>query len=298
MIENEGQRRPGESVRLDDTIFPSVAALDEEGVLQPDVLLFLATGLGAHLPGALTSPRRFELSELEGAPLAWREEVLHTGRLGRTNVWILEDAPGGLEFGEGGDAPWEAAWPIWLASAAGAMVLVHTSAGTALATDGAPAPRSLAVLTDHVNLSGSTPLAGLGETRLGPLFPDQTRVHSAALRALAKTAARERGIQLSEAIGACTVGPALSTPAELRWLATTGAHVAVQRLADPLVAAAHASLATLALVGVTDRGEERLSMEELVRRADAVAPALEDLVLAITPELAALAERLRDEEGL
>jgi purine-nucleoside phosphorylase len=283
--------------RLDDTIFPSVAALDEAGVPQPDALLFLGTGLGVHLPGALSSPRRFELADLEGTPFAWREEVLHAGRLGRTRVWVLEDAPGGLEFGEGGDAPWEAAWPIWLASAAGAMVLVHTSAGSSLSAPGAPAARSLAVLTDHVNLSGSTPLAGLGETRLGPLFPDQTRVHSKALRALAARAARERGITLTEAIAACTVGPALSTPAELRWLATTGANVAVQRLADPILAAAHASLATLALVGVTDRGDEQLSMEELVARADQVAPALEDLVLAIAPELASVAERLRDEEG-
>ena len=62
--------------RLDDTIFPSVVALDEAGVPQPDALLFLGTGLGAHLPGALTGPKRFELGDLEGAPLAWREEVL------------------------------------------------------------------------------------------------------------------------------------------------------------------------------------------------------------------------------
>lgn len=285
-------------LRLDDTIFPSVAALDEEGVPQPDALLFLATGLGAHLPQALTGVRRFELAELEGTPPAWREEVLHAGKLGRTTVWVLEDAPGGLEFGEGGDAPWEAAWPVWLASAAGAMVLVHTSAGTALATERAPAPRSLAVVTDHLNLSGATPLAGLGETRLGPLFPDQTRVHDPALRALAERAARQRGIRLTPAIAACTIGPALATPAELRWLAATGADVAVQRLADPVLAAAHASLATLALVAVTDRGDERLGMEELVRRADAVAPELEDLVLAIAPELADVAARLRDEEGL
>lgn len=289
---------PPTTVRLDDTIFPSVATLDEEGIAQPDALFFLGTGLGAHLPGALLGARRFELADLEGTPEPWRAEVLHVGRLGRTTVWVLEDAPGGLEFGEGGGAPWEAAWPIWLAAAAGAMILVHTSAGSALAASRAPAPRTLAALTDHVNLSGTTPLAGLGETRLGPLFPDQTRVHNPALRALAQRAARERGITLSEAIGACTVGPALATPAELRWLATTGAEVAVQRLADPLVAAAHASLATLALVGVTDRGDERLSMEELVRRADAVAPALEDIILAIAPELVSVAERLRDEEGL
>jgi len=283
--------------RLDDAVFPSVAALDEEGVPQPHALLFLGTGLGAHLPKALQGAMRFELGELEGAPEAWREEVLHAGRIGRTAVWIIEDAPGGLEFGEGGEPPWAAAWPIWLAAAAGAMVLVHTSAGTALAAAGAPPPRSLAVLTDHINLSGATPLLGLGETRLGPLFPDQTRLHRAALRQLAQRAARERGIPLHEAIAACTLGPASTTPAELRWLASTGAHVAVQRLADPLLAAAHASLATLALVGITDRGDERLAMEELVHRAELVAPALEDLVLAVAPELGPLAERLRDEEG-
>jgi len=284
-------------VRLDDAVFSSVAALDEEGLPQPHALLFLGTGLGAHLPTALGQPRRFELGDLEAAPLPWRDAVLHVGTLGRTTVWILEDAPAGLEFGEGAEAPWEAAWPIWLASAAGAMVMVHTSAGTALDVEGAPRAGTLGVVTDHLNLAGATPLAGLGETRLGPLFPDQSRVHSRRLRALAHSAAKQRGIPLTETIAACILGPSLSTPAELRWLATTGASVAVQRLQDPLLAAAHASLATLALVGVTDRSDERLSMEELVLRADRVAPALEDLVLAIAPELATLAEALRNEEG-
>ena len=69
----------------------------------------------------------------------------------------------------------------------------------------------------------------------------------------------------------------------------SGASVAVQGLADPLIAAAHAGLSFLTVVAVTDCGAEPLRMADLVERAEACAPALEELVLHLGPDLAELA---------
>ena len=126
-------------------------------------------------------------------------------------------------------------------------------------------------------------------------FPDQSQLHHAGLRLRARDHARRQGIPLSETTAACLIGPSLATPAELAWLKTTGAGVAVQGLADPLIAAAHAGLATLALVALTDSGDEPLRMAELVDRAEACAPALEDLIVALAPDLAEVARELEQE---
>jgi purine-nucleoside phosphorylase len=175
--------------------------------------------------------------------------------------------------------------------------MVHASAGTALTADGPLGVGDVVRATDHINLSGTSPLTGLGESRLGPLFPDQTRVHDAELGRLADEAARAGDVTLGTAVVACTVGPALSTPAEHAWFAGAGADVAVQRLAGPLVAAAHAGVATVAFVAVADvAGERGVDVAELVARAARTAPTLDGLVLRTIERLAPLARERAEEE--
>jgi len=263
-------------------------------VPEPDVLLLLGTGRGM-LPSSLSGAGQVTFADLEHVPEVWRAGELVHGRLGRTAVWLIEDAPGDLEFGEGGPPapPWERGWPVWLAAASGARVALVTAAGGSLRRE--IAAGSLAVLSDHVNLSGQTPLSGLGETRLGPLFPDQGLVHDRSLRASALACAAERGIRLTEAVCALVAGPALTTPAERRWYRTAGADVFVQGLAGPLLACAHAGMTALTLVALTEAADEPLRMAELVARAEACAPALEELVAALEPSLARLAAELAEE---
>ena len=285
------------ALHLDDAVYPAAAALREAGLPVPRVLLLAGTGLGV-LPASLKDLRSMDLADLPGTPRAWQEGLLHAGSLGDCSVWMLEDAPDEIIFGEGGglERPaWERAWPVWLGASSGAQIMLYTAAGVALHAAGQASSLetgSLAVLTDHVNLSGRTPLLGLGQTSLGPLFPDQSQLHHRALLASAQKHAQRLGIPLSEALAACLVGPSLATPAELRWLGNSGFQVAVQGLADPLIAAAHAGLATLALIAIADRADAPLRMAELIERADRCAPALEDLIGALDGDLLQAAQHL------
>jgi purine-nucleoside phosphorylase len=281
-------------VRLDDAVDAAVQHL-EDTLPAPQVLFLLGTGPGT-LAGALVQPRRLTLHDVPGVPRPWRETEIVAGRFGNAQVWMIEDAPGDIEFGEGGvpmDAPWTRAFPVWLASAAGANVCVFTGAGGGLSNGHEPG--SLVVAKDHLNLSGRTPLEGMGETRLGPLFPDQTELLHRGLRERVLSLARERGLSVAEGVVAGTLGPALATPAERRWYQSAGADVFAQEFSAPLLACAHAGLATLALVAVTDRTGEPLRMAELVARAEACAPALEDLLAAMADDLASLADDLEEE---
>lgn len=289
---------------LDAAVRAARAALAARGLTAPDALILLGAGRGT-LAQRLDGRSTFELDDVEGVPAAWRASRLSAGLLGPARVWILEDAL--LARGREEGPTWIHGFPCWLAAAHGAAVLLHTSAGALLpssppgASDRHPAVLgSLCLLSDHLNLSGSTPLLGLAGSALGPQFPDLTRLHHRGLRAAALRLARHSGAGLFEGVAACTRGPSLETPAERRYLAAVGARVAVQNLADPLLAAAHAGLAALACVCVADDGSGGDGPVDTVRvlaAAERAQPALEDLLVGLAAEIAAAARELRAERG-
>jgi purine-nucleoside phosphorylase len=77
----------------------------------------------------------------------------------------------------------------------------------------------LMVIADHLNLTGSSPLAGPHEEALGPRFPDQSRAWDARLRARLHAVDGD----LREGVYAGLLGPSYETPAEVRMLAVLGA---------------------------------------------------------------------------
>jgi purine-nucleoside phosphorylase len=268
---------------LDAAVFAAQADLLAREVLQPTALFLLGTGLGI-LPTRLAGGRRLPLEKIEGVPHPWRDKLLHHGHFNGLAVWLLEDAPGDAHEG---DPPWLEPFPVWLAAAAGAATLVLTTAGHALPRGEAAGltTGSIAVLADHINLSGSSPLVALGESRLGPMFPDQSLVHDRVLRRSALLLCERLGLSAREAVAACTLGPALDTPAERRWFANAGADVAVQHIAAPLLAAAHAGLGVLGLVAVTHSGDEPVDIGRIAATSSAVAPAVDDLLWNLADEV-------------
>ncbi len=271
--------------------------LRERAFPEPDALLLCGTGLGT-LVSSLELRAEVPLERLAGTPRCWHEGALLAADGEHGRYWLLEDLAGEAGPEREGDAPWTRGFACWLAAAYGARVVLVTSAGSALpGPDQARRSERLALVSDHLNLSGRTPLLGLGETRLGPLFPDQTHLHHRGLRRAALRHAERLGLSVVEAVAAASAGPSLETPAEREWMARAGAHVAVQGLADPLLAAAHAGLACLAIVAVLGGDGRPLDLARMVLEADRLAPEIEELVNALDPELAEVARALREEEA-
>ncbi len=75
----------------------------------------------------------------------------------------------------------------------------------------------LMLITDHLNLQGTTPLLG------GPHFHDMSEVYSLTLRERMLTAARGLSLTLHQGVYAALLGPQYETPAEIRMLRTLGA---------------------------------------------------------------------------
>lgn len=75
----------------------------------------------------------------------------------------------------------------------------------------------LMLISDHLNLQGTTPLLG------GPHFHDMSAVYAPDWRARFHAAAVTEGIKLHEGVYAALLGPQYETPAEIRMLRTIGA---------------------------------------------------------------------------
>jgi purine-nucleoside phosphorylase len=75
----------------------------------------------------------------------------------------------------------------------------------------------LMLITDHLNLQGTTPLLG------GPHFHDMSEVYSVAWRDRFLQAAAALPMPLHQGVYAALLGPQYETPAEIRMLHTLGA---------------------------------------------------------------------------
>ena len=78
-------------------------------------------------------------------------------------------------------------------------------------------PGTWMMISDHLNLTGTTPLLG------SPKFVDMTDVYTARWRTEFRSAAADAAISLREGAYAGLVGPQYETPAEVRMLARLGA---------------------------------------------------------------------------
>ncbi len=131
------------------------------------------------------------------------------------------------------------AHPVRTAAAAGCRVVVLTNGcgSTRLGVG----PGTPVLVSDHINLTGATPL-------IGPEFVDLTDLYSARLRALA----RKVDPSLGEGVYAQFQGPQYETPAEIRMAVAMGVDLVGMSTALEAIAARAAGLEVLGLSLVTN----------------------------------------------
>ena len=187
--------------------------------LVPRVGLVLGSGLGS-LADEVADPVSIPFGELPGWPAATAP-----GHVGRLLLGTIAGVPvaalqGRFHLYEGND-PGLVVQPVLLFRRLGATLVILTNAAGGV--NPSYGPGTLMVISDHLNLTGRTPLLGANADELGPRFPDLTDVWAPALRSRLHDAARAEGIELEEGIYAGLIGPAYETPAEVRMLHALGA---------------------------------------------------------------------------
>lgn len=196
-----------------------VDAVRARTALVPRVGIVLGSGLG-NLAADLENLVSIPFDELPGWPAATAP-----GHAGRLLLGHLAGVPvamlqGRFHLYEGND-PGLVVQPVLLFRQLGAQVVLLTNAAGGVNPDYGPG--TLMVISDHLNLTGRTPLLGANADELGPRFADMTDVWTPRLRESLHAAATAEGLDLAEGIYAGLMGPSYETPAEVRMLRTMGA---------------------------------------------------------------------------
>lgn len=257
--------------------------LDADGA---DVALVLGSGLAA-VADHLEKPRSAVYASLPGFPettVAGHPGRVVVGTVAGRKVMVLCGRVHGYE----GYDPREVGFGVRVAAALGVQTLVVTNASGGV--DPSLRPGEVVAISDHINLTGGSPLTGPNDERLGPRFVDMTTCYPRFLRDLAAEQAQATlGYPLREAIYAGMAGPSYETPAEVRMLRILGAGLVGMSTVHEVIAARHSGLDVLGLSIVANHAagvvNETLKHEEVTRAAGAAAGALGKLVTAVIAAL-------------
>ncbi len=144
----------------------------------------------------------------------------------------------------------------------------------------------LMAITDHINLTGSSPLVGPHDPLFGPRFPDQTKAWDPELRRLLVAC----GSGIMQGVYAGLLGPTYETPAEVAMLKTLGAHAVGMSTVHEAIAlrAMGARLCGLSLISNLAAGiaDTPLSHDEVMAAGRQAAAQLTALVAAFCARLA------------
>lgn len=224
-----------------------LAILRERGITEPvGTGIVLGTGLGAiaeALEGAATVP----YTDLPGFPptnVSGHDGHLVVGRWEGAPVAIMQ---GRSHYYEAGD-PAAMLTPLATMKALGAQTVVLTNAAGSVNLDWYPG--NLAMISDHINLTGINPLVGIADDSR---FVSLTDAYDAALRARMRRAAIAGGVpNLREGTYMLFPGPSFETPSEVKIAKMLGADLVGMSTVPEVVLSRWLGLRVLALSVVTN----------------------------------------------
>jgi purine-nucleoside phosphorylase len=265
----------------------AVQRIREATELEPRVGVVLGSGLGGladELEGRVEDP----YGDIPGWPASTavgHAGVLVVGSIDGVPVAALK---GRAHLYEGVPAD-RAVFGVRVLGRLGVRALVVTNAAGAI--NESYRPGMLVLISDHVNLLGTSPLVGPNDDTLGPRFPDMSKAYDPGFRARAHEAAAELGLELGEGVYCAWLGPQFETPAEIRFMRAIGADLAGMSTVPEVIAARHMGLRCLGISVVTNMAagvvDGRLDHEAVLSIGAEAQPRLTALLRSLLPALAA-----------
>jgi purine-nucleoside phosphorylase len=255
--------------------------------LRPKIALVLGSGLGA-FADELTSAVRIPYAKIPAFPRS--TAIGHAGRLviGNSGSVTVVAMQGRVHLYEGYSAK-EVAFPMRVFGRMGVRAAILTNAAGGISSHYQQG--ALVVLRDHINLQCANPLIGPNDDRLGPRFPDMTRVYWQPYREFALAEAKRLGIDVQQGVYAALSGPSYETPAEIRYLRTIGADLVGMSTVPEVIVAAHMGIRVLGISCVTNMAagilDQPINHLEVLETTERVKSQFTSLLRAVLPRIAA-----------
>lgn len=270
--------------KIDETAHYIKSRMDNR---KPRIGIVLGSGLGVFADKA---EDRLEISYEEIPHFHKTTVVGHMGRLviGRINDIEVAIFQGRFHAYEGHSNE-DVVLPVRVLSQIGVEQLLLTNASGGINSQYSPG--ELVCITDHINLTGSSPLLGPNEDKLGVRFPDMSEIYDRSLNELLLLAAKEAKVELKMGVYAGMLGPSYETPAEIKMLEIIGADLVGMSTVPESIAANHAGLRTCAISCVTNMAagisKEKLSHDDVKDVANKAMANFSNLLSAFIKQIGA-----------
>lgn len=255
-------------MRLSEKLNESVSWIRERVSFVPQTGVVLGSGLGGF--GEKISEKRIfsykEIPHFRPTRVLGHAGLLILGNVHDRPVAVLQ---GRCHYYEGHDME-EVIFPVQTLCALGIRTLLLTNAAGGIRPD--LAPGDLMVIRDHLNLMGVNPLRGENDEKVGPRFPDMSRIYDGDLIEILCRTLRSMNLEEKTGVYAAVSGPSYETPAEVRMLAALGADAAGMSTAPEAIAARHMGVRVAGISCITNQAagisRRPLSHEEVMKTAE------------------------------
>lgn len=249
---------------------------EQTGVEQHDIGLVLGSGWGeaADLVGETTAT-------IDAARIPGFSAPSVAGHVGTVRSVLIPDGQRALVLGARthfyeGKGVRAVVHGVRTAAAAGAQTMVLTNGCGGL--NEAWSPGTPVLISDHINLTATSPLEGA-------TFVDLTDLYSKRIREIAQ----QVDPSLDEGVYAQFTGPHYETPAEVRMAKTIGADLVGMSTALEAIAARHAGMEVFGISLVTNLAagisSSALSHQEVIEAGRAAGPRISRLLADIIAKL-------------
>ena len=145
------------------------------------------------------------------------------------------------------------------------------------------------LIIDHINFMGTSPLIGPNLESFGERFPDMKDAYDPHLINLAEQIALEEKILIHKGVYVSVIGPNLETPAETRFLRSTGADAVGMSTVPEVIVGIHAGLRILgfSIIGNVNLPDAftPINQEEVVAIANKAESSLIHLIQKIVAKI-------------
>jgi purine-nucleoside phosphorylase len=259
--------------------------LESRTTLRPRVAAVLGSGLGAFAQ-ELARAARMPYADIPHWPRSTavgHAGELIVGKIGKTPIAIMSGRAHLYE----GYTPQQVTLPVRVLGSLGVRSIVLTNAAGGINLEFKRG--GLVLLSDHINLQGSSPLTGPNLDDFGPRFPDMTEAYSKQCRELARQVARELNIEITEGVYAAMLGPSYETPAEIRYLRAIGADLVGMSTVPEVIVANHMGMKVVGISCVTNMAAgilpQKIDHEEVLETGRMVRGTLVRFLKALLPRM-------------
>lgn len=261
---------------LNEKVLEAVNYIRTRVSVNPDIGIILGSGLG-NLAYNIIDPIEISYADIpyfQTSTVPGHEGKLIFGKIYGKSVVAMK---GRLHYYEGYSMQ-EITFPLRVLTLLGISKLIVTNAAGAVNKKFKVG--DIMVITDHLNMSGNSPLIGKNYEIFGPRFPSMNYVYSESMILAMKETAAKLKMPIQEGVYAFMPGPQYETKAEIKMLAILGADAVGMSTVPEVIVAAHSGIDVLGISCITNAtGVGDVSHEEVLNAVNMASEKLTMLVV-------------------